>query len=186
MRVGHIDDRRRLQVFGEAINYNAYGESDQDVHITALHLYEIMIRYANPLDLLRHESIGQELNTLRESDFAQASNLKPFWEGPQGRAFLLPDEPWSRRVIGTLINTLATGQPQRAHAVFRPAGVKDFLVSVRSPLHLPYGAEVLCRQFGGDGRAGAAGIDRLPAEELDRFLTAYSDFRWGQTASGNE
>jgi hypothetical protein len=44
---------------------------------------------------------------------------------------------------------------------------------VRAPLIARRGADVLCRRFpGGDGRAGAAGIGRLPRERLDEFLAA--------------
>jgi hypothetical protein len=34
--------------------------------------------------------------------------------------------------------------------------------------------------FGGDGRAGAAGIDHLPADQMERFVAAFSSARWGR------
>ncbi len=178
-----LEDRRRLQTLGEAINYNAYGDSEQDVHITPAHLYEILIRYRNPLDLLEHESIGQELDALRQGDLRQAAALMPYWEDAHARAYLLPDAPWSRRAIGSLVNDFAAAQPQRAHAVLKTTGTGDFVVSVRAPLAAPGGAAALCRQFGGGGRAGAAGIDQLSAQQLQRFIQVLSATRWGEAGT---
>jgi len=172
-------DRHRLQTLGEAINYNAYGDSEQDVRITPAHLYQILIRYRDPLLLLEHESIGQELDALRQADLRQAAAVAPCWEDAAASAFVLPDAPWSRRVIGSLVNEFANARPQRAHAVLKATGAGGFVVSVRAPLGAPVGAAALCRLFGGGGRAGAAGIDQLPAQALDRFIQAFSVAHWG-------
>lgn len=176
-----VADRHRLQTLGEAINYNAYGDSEQDVHIAPAHLYEILIRYRDPLALLEHESIGQELSALRQDDFRQAAAVPPYWEDGGASVLVLPDTPWSRRVMGSLANEFAAAQPQRAHAVLKATAASDFVVSVRSPLAAMGGAAALCRQFGGGGRAGAAGIDHLPAPSLDRFIKAFSVAHWGAT-----
>lgn len=178
-----VADRRRLQTLGEAINYNAYGDSEQDVHIAPAHLYQILIRYRDPLVLLEQESIGQELDALRQADLRQAAAVSPCWEDASASAYLLPDAPWSRRVIGSLVNDLAAAQPRRAHAVLKDTGAGDFVVSVRAPLGTPGGAAALCRQFGGGGRAGAAGIDHLPAQEFERFIRAFSVARWGDAGA---
>lgn len=176
-------DRRRLQTLGEAINYNAYGDCEQDVHIAPTHLYQILIRYHDPLVLLEQESIGQELDALRQADLRQASAVSPCWEDASASAYLLPDAPWSRRVIGSLVNDLASAQPRRAHAVLKDSGAGDFVVSVRAPLGTPGGAAALCRLFGGGGRAGAAGIDHLPAQEFERFIRAFSLAQWGNAGA---
>lgn len=175
-----VEDRRRLQTLGEAINYNAYGDSEQDVHISPAHLYEILIRYRDPLVFLAHESIGAELDALRQEDLRQSAALAPYWEAAHASAYVLPDAPWSRRVIGSLVNDFAAAQPQRAHAVLKATGAGDYVVSVRAPLAAPGGAAAFCRRFGGGGRAGAAGIDHLPAQELERFIQAFSVTRWGE------
>lgn len=174
-----VADLRSLQTLGEAINYNSYGDHENDVHIAPAHLYEIMIRYRDPRVLLEHESIGQELDALRRADLQKAGAMTPYWENASASAHLLPDEPWSRRVIGTFVNDLAATRPWQAHAVLRDTGAGDFMVSVRAPLGEPGGAAALCRLFGGDGRAGAAGIDHLPARELERFIRAFSVAQWG-------
>ena len=54
------------------------------------------------------------------------------------------------------------------------------MVSVRAPLASPSGADALCSRFGGGGRARAAGIDGLPADDLKRFLAAFASTRWGE------
>lgn len=182
-----VEDRHRLQTLGEAINYNAYGDCEQDVYITPGRLYEIMIRYRDPLVLLEHESIGQELDALRQADLRQAGALSPCWEDAGACVYLLPDAPWSRRVIGSFVNDVASAQPRRAHAVLKYTSMGDLVISVRAPLSAPGGAATLCRQFGGGGRAGAAGVDHLPAQEITRFITAFSTARWGDvgTSTGN-
>jgi len=49
----------------------------------------------------------------------------------------------------------------------------NYLVSVRAPMTNKQGAADLCMQFPtGGGRAGAAGINDLPAESLDDFVAA--------------
>lgn len=51
-------DQRRLQALGEAINYNAYGDSIEDVHLSPQHLFSIMTRYSDPFAFLNHENVG--------------------------------------------------------------------------------------------------------------------------------
>lgn len=173
------EDRRRLQTLGEAINYNAYGDSAQDVLIAPAQLFPILMRYRHPLALLERESIAQELEALRQSDLRQAGATTPRWQDARTRVYMLPDASWSRRVIGTLVNQLANEQPEQAHAVLKAKGAGGLLVSVRAPLAAPGGAAALCRRFGGGGRAGAGGIDHLPEQELPRFMEALSLAHWG-------
>lgn len=174
-----IQDRGHLRRLGEAINYNAYGEEESDVFITPARLYETLLRYRDPLELLQHEPIAQQLDALRREDLRRAADLPPHWQNDRARAILLPDAGWSRRVIGCLANELARAEPGKAHAVLKAVRGDGYVVSVRAPLSAAGGARELCRRFGGAGRAGAAGIDRLPAQELDRFLEAFGTARWG-------
>lgn len=171
---------RRLQVLGEGINYNAYGDSLQDLHISPAQLYEKLIRYADPLGFLDGEAIGQELDALRQDDLRRAQDWPAYFQNAQVGVYLLPDAPWSRRVSGSFGNTLALADPQRAHAVLTPTAAGDLAVSVRAPLQSPAGAASFCQLFGGDGRAGAAGIDHLPAHHVERFVAAFSSARWGR------
>lgn len=173
-------DSLRLKSLGESINYNAYGDSEQDVWISPPHLYDRLVRYADPLKFLEHETVGQELQGRRAHDMQLAQTLAPYRQGPQTSVYLFPDAAWSRRVLGSMGNCLACSHPQRAHALIRPSGTGDFVVSVRAPLLAPIGAAEFCRAFGGDGRAAAAGIDHLPADQLDPLITAFSNVQWAQ------
>jgi hypothetical protein len=168
----------RLQALGESLNYNAYGDSRQDLLIDPEPLYRIMIRYADPMDFLRQEPVAQELDLMRHNDLQQARQIAPHWHDASGAVYLLPDAPWSRRIIGSLGNALALAEPGLAHALLKPTATGDMLVSVRAPLTAPYGTAALCRQFGGDGRAAAGGIDQLPAYKMEQFIQAFSVTQW--------
>ena len=65
-------ERRQLRQLGEGINYNAYGDDASDQHIAPQPLYARLARHAHPLELLRHDSIGSELDALRRTDLQQA------------------------------------------------------------------------------------------------------------------
>ncbi len=168
----------RLQALGESLNYNAYGDSRQDLLIDPEQLYRLMLGYADPMDFLRQEPVAQELDLRRHNDLQQARQMAPCWHNASGAVYLLPDAPWSRRIIGSLGNSLALAEPGLAHALLKPTANGDMLVSVRAPLTAPYGTAVLCRQFGGDGRAAAGGIDQLPAHKMEQFILAFSATQW--------
>lgn len=178
-----VADSARLRRLGEAINYNAYGDDESDVRIAPARLFVVLARYRDPLELLKHESIGNEIDALRLADLQQARACPALWEDARSSVRVLPDAPWSRRVLGCLGNELANAEPQRAHAVLKMQRGGAYAVSVRAPLALPSGAHELCGRFGGGGRARAAGIDDLPAADLDRFVEAFAAVRWGELAA---
>jgi hypothetical protein len=121
------------------------------------------------------------MDAQRRDDLARAAAVRPAHRDERGTVHVLPDAPWSRRVIGTLSNELARAQPQCAHAVLR-AGAQGWQISLRAPLQQPYGAAALARRFGGSGRAAAAAIDRLPSDALERFIVAFTATPWSPTA----
>lgn len=173
--------RAQLRRLGEGINYNAYGDAG-DLHIAPQALYARLARHADPLALLRADAIADELDALRRADLDLAQAQPLHVAGECARWVSLPDAAWSRRVIGSFANDLATRSPQRAHAVLladRQDGQGGHTVSLRAPLATPGGADALCRRFGGGGRAGAAGIDHLSAADLPRFLAALAAAPWG-------
>ena len=172
-------ERGLLRRLGEAINYNAYGDEPADQHIAPQQLYARLARFAHPLDAWRQDPIGAELDALRSADLQRALSLPLQAAGDGARVVTLPDAPWSRRVIGGLANALASADPQRAQAVLKAHPQGGFVVSLRAPVSAPAGADEFCRRFGGAGRAGAAGIDRLPAEEKQRFIEALARHGWG-------
>ena len=56
-----------------------------------------------------------------------------------------------------------------------------YLVSVRAPFEGRTGAEAVCSQFDtGGGREAAAGINRLPENEVERLIAALAAQYGGQ------
>jgi hypothetical protein len=170
--------RALLRMLGEAVNYNAYGDSESDVRIHPAALYRLLAHYDDPFDAIAHAPIVRELDALRRADLDRARALAPRQRDDRCMAVVLPDEPWSRRVLGPFANELAARNPQRAHAVLKELEGGGYAVSVRAPLASPQGADALAREFGGGGRVGAAGIDRLPASEVPRFLARLAATKW--------
>ncbi len=173
-------DRVRLRRLGEAINYNAYGEHESDVRIAPSQLYALLVRYRDPLQFVDDEPVAAELVALRAADLERALGIPAYWSGAAGSVHVLPDTCWSRRVIGSAANAWALAAPSRAHAVLRRRGDGSLVASVRAPIATPSGAGELCARFGGSGRKGAGGIDRLPIDDLDRFVQAFASMHWGR------
>lgn len=163
----------RLHELGEAINYNAYGESVDDLHYHPADLYRLIAPYRDPRHFIFDEPVFEVLKQAGAEDLARAEDLQPEFATDSAALYVLPDASWSRRVNGVFSNRLAQAEPQRAHAVLvaRPDG---YAVSVRAPRSNPVGAETLCLAFAtGGGRQAAAGINRLPREDLARFADAF-------------
>lgn len=170
------DERERLRTLGEAINYNAYGETEADLLLAPAQLRELLRPYRDPLEFLVREPVAQVLIARQRDDMDLASSVKPARVLQGGTLHVLPDAAWSRRVQGVFANALARAEPGHAHAVLCPSGPEAFMVSVRAPLQSPQGADALCRGFAtGGGRAAAAGIDVLPRERLESFIRAFDD-----------
>lgn len=176
---------RRLRALGQAINHNAYGDCEADVLIAPRLLFPRLLAHADPLDFLRSEPLAGELLARHAEDLSRAGACAPHAEGERGAVYLLPDDPWSRRVGGSLAHRLARQEPQRAHAVLRPhlraggeAGPPTWLVHVRAPLAQPNGAARLCRLFGGNGRALAGGINHLPDARVASFIDTFCHHDW--------
>lgn len=176
--------RDALKRLGEAVNYNAYGEQDDDCLIAPAELYRVLSRHRDPIAAIAAEPILARLDARREDDLALAGAQPPWHDDASGRIWLLPDAAWARRVIGPFANRMATDDPSRAHAVARRRADGSLDISVRSPIGRRRGANLLCARFGGGGRAAAAAIDALPAERFEPFVRAFSTMRWGETDQG--
>jgi hypothetical protein len=163
----------RLKELGECINYNAYGASVDDLNYHPADLYQVLSKYPDPFQFISGEPVFEVLRAARADDLWRAGEIEAALADSICALYVLPDAAWSRRVSGTFVNQLATAHAARAHAVLVTRD-KGFIVSVRSPIAAPHGADALCRAFGGDGRAGAAGIDFLPADDYARFVAAFT------------
>jgi hypothetical protein len=168
----------RLRELGECINYNAYGETIDDLHYHPADLYQTLSRYRHPREFIEGEPVFEVLRNACQDDLCRAETVAPALAEAGCALYVLPDAAWSRRVSGHFVNRLAQQYPGRAHAVAVARG-DTYTVSVRAAAMNPRGADELCLKFdGGGGRKGAAGINRLPAADLDRFIeefrTAYA------------
>lgn len=163
----------RLHELGECLNYNAYGDTLDDLHYPPAELYGTMSPYGDPRHFIHDEPVYEVLRSAYAEDLARAEEVRPHAEGRGYAVYLLPEAAWSRRVSGAYGNRLAQHHPQRAHAVLVARG-SDYVVSVRAPVARPSGASALCKPFAtGGGREGAAGINRLPEHDLERFIAAF-------------
>jgi len=167
-----------VENLGNYVNYNGYGPSIEDLHFAPAELFRRLRPYADPLAFIAddRETFGKLEEGFR-GDMGMAAALRPMHETASAAVFLLPDEPWARRVSGVYSNDLVNLHPARAHAVLTEIGGGDLLVSVRAPLANRTGADEICRQFPtGGGRKAAAGINRLAREDLARFIDVFCSF----------
>jgi hypothetical protein len=163
----------RLHELGDCLNYNAYGETLDDLHYHPADLYQALARYRDPRHFIFDEPVFNVLRNAFAEDLYHAAEVAPDHADDAISVHVLPDAAWSRRVNGIYGNRLAQANPKLAHAVLvtRPGG---YSVSVRAPLERPRGAAALCEQFEtGGGREAAAGINLLPQSELERFVRAF-------------
>ncbi len=168
------DDLTLLQELGIYLNYNGYGSTLDDLWFPPAVLFRRLHPYADPLEFIAADEAFRILKEGYHSDMARCAALRPERETPGHGLYLLPAEPWARRVGGVLANRLAQSAPERAHALLTRKPEGGFVVSVRAPLAQPTGAEVLCRGFPtGGGRRAAAGINHLPESAFDAFVGAF-------------
>lgn len=151
-----------LRELGEAINYNAYGDSADDVLVRPAALALLVRPHRQPLAFLAAEPAARALVQCQREDLALAGTQPPLAEFAGGSVVLLPDVRWARRVQGVFANALSQRAPQRAHAVLREHAGGGFMVNVRVPQRATgrrAAVPGLCRR----GRAGGGRGHRLPA-----------------------
>jgi len=163
-----------LQQLGTLINYNGYGTSLNDLYFPPAQLYQAITPYENPFDFIAQSSAYPILAQGYADDIKQAENLEVYSQTLSSAVFMLPDEPWTRRVSGVYGNVLARQHPNRAHALLTILADKTYRISVRAPLSHKTGADKLCMQFPtGGGRKAAAGINALPSHQVNDFIQAF-------------
>lgn len=160
-----------LRRLGQCLNYNAYGDEVSELLVDPEQLSRRMRPFRDPLAFARDDPTLARLEAAMREDMALARVVTPYSAADGVVVIVLPDEPWSRRVSGTIAHAVARDAPDHAHAVLTP-GEGAFTVSIRAPLNAPQRAMEVAKRFGGGGRAGAAGIDGLPADRMDDFVSA--------------
>lgn len=163
-----------LQEIGELFNYNGYGTTIEDLHYHPADLYRAVRPFADPLDFYASTDIVRILRDGFAEDIAMAEGQKNILPDQPHRIYHLPAAPWARRIAGVFSNRKARERREAAHAIIVDNGDTTFQVSVRAPLNDKKNADELCRHFpSGGGRAGAAGINHLPADMFDGFIEAF-------------
>jgi hypothetical protein len=167
----------QLQELGELFNYNGYGAVIEDLYYQPKDLYQAIKPYDNPFAFIEN---SKELVALREGyrqDIDSAMQLKEMPATGKNRVYILPDTPWARRVTGVFSNFRAREKPDAAHAVITEDKNNTLRISVRAPLNDRRDADTLCKLFPtGGGRKSAAGINSLPADQLEKFLEKFLSF----------
>lgn len=171
------EEIKQFKLLGECINYNGYGATLDDLHITPHALSEELRGYTDPMDYILDEAGSySKLSAGYQSDLQQAQSLQPIETDQFVALYALPNEAWARRVSGVFANQLASENPERAHAMLTDKSNGNYLVSVRAPLNRKEGADQLCLQFPtGGGRKAAAGINDLPTDQLGGFIEKFRE-----------
>lgn len=165
------DDSNALCDLGTYINYNGYGSDLNDLHFKPAELYQTLYESGSPFEFIINNPDFLKLRGGYNDDMAAAAALEPIRADDICAIYSLPDAAWARRISGVFGNDLARQYPDRAHAVLTEKANGNYLVSVRAPLSNKQGAVDICRQFPtGGGRAAAAGINDLPADQLVLFM----------------
>lgn len=169
-------DVEALRELGILVNYNGYGPSLDDLHFHPATLYRELYELRDPLRVVREQTpTFRRLQQGYAADSSAAASLVPEILTDRLGVYVLPDQPWARRISGVFSNDLTNASPDRAHAVLSAKPDGGFVVSVRAPLNRREGADALCRQFPtGGGRAAAAGINHLPDDQQEAFLKAFA------------
>jgi hypothetical protein len=177
-------EREALREAGELLNYNAYGESPEDVLFAPLEVAERMSAFRDPSAFLKDSGLIEPLRRQLQEDEREMVGLSPIDSLPGATLYTLPGEAWARRLGSTFANRVALAEPGRAVAILHPLHDGAYQVSIRAPrgpqkkgTHdrkdaVP--AATLAREFpSGGGRALAAGINHLPAENVEAFTRRF-------------
>lgn len=162
----------RWRALGECLNYNAYGLREEDLVYHPAELYRALAPCATPDAFLDTRPHFNALVAARAADLERAGAVAPRFGTPGATLHVLPDARWAHRVFGSFANHLAAEDPQRAHAVATTQPDGTLCLSLRVPAGAGPSAHDLVAPFGGGGRRGAAGVDRLPSNRLDELIGA--------------
>jgi len=156
-----------LRALGECLNYNAYGECEEDLYFRPAELASRLAPYDNPVTFMQADPAYSILKSGFADDLNQAMAVRPHHASVSTAIYILPDAAWARRVSGAFANHLAVAYPTRAHAILTINRDARFTVSIRAPLAIARHADLVAIAFeGGGGRASAAGINRLAANQI--------------------
>lgn len=171
-------EAQALRRAGILLNYNAYGEQPGDQLFPAADLAARMEPYREALDFCMAGEVFGPLAEQFASDEEAFGSLDPLVDAPRAKAFVVPDAAFARRYAATWANERANRNPEEALAVLHALPDGAYRISLRSPRSsgIVPAASDLASEFGGGGRRLAAGIDALPAADLERFARRFADY----------
>jgi len=164
--------KKNIKELGTLINYNGYGATIDDLHYHPAKLYEVLLPYSSPFDVIADkDSPFYVLRQAYQEDMETALSVSAMHRSHILSVFELKESSASRRISGVYGNLLANQTPESAHAVLTKNDDGTYTVSLRAPLQNKQGASAICSQFAtGGGREAAAGINALPHSELALFI----------------
>jgi len=163
----------QLKTLGILLNYNGYGSSIEDLYFPPANLYLRVKPYTSPFDFIAKDDAYKTLEDGYQDDRDRVEAINPETTNDTFALYILPNDPFARRISGVYANELARANPDRAHALLSELDDGTYQVSLRAPLNNREGADDVCRQFDtGGGRKAAAGVNHLPVSEVDRFKSA--------------
>ena len=163
-----------LERLGISLNYYAYGSTTSDLCIDPADLVQQMLPFGDPVEFSRHSPAYAQLAARYEEDMQRARALRPARQVPGAAVVVLHDVARARRTIGMLANDLMQAQPDCAIAIIAPKAQGGYTVSVRFPGGSRVTLDEFCHGLKTDGgRKLAAGINHLPAADVDRLAAIF-------------
>jgi hypothetical protein len=157
-------DLEVLRELGECLNYNAYGESVEDLHFHPAALYRRLRHFADPLVFAARAPEFDLLRGAYASDLQRARALPGLRRGEGCIVVFMPDEAWQAGSgHSPTTSQLSSGRRWRC---WSPRG--GYRVSLRAPQNVASEPGSAVRT--GSGRERAAGIQFLPKQDVERLL----------------
>lgn len=171
------EEQSQLREIGETLNYNGYGETKEDLNIWPADLYADLKNWSQPFDYYLNSEIFKNLQNQKSKDENILGQSQKLFDCSVGNITLLPKGPSSKRMSGIFSNDLVHSEPEKAHAIFTHLDDDSgYRISIRAPLNKLENADTLAKRFPtGGGRAGAAGVNELPHDQLDNFYQAFEE-----------
>ncbi|MGH8741573.1 MAG: acetyltransferase, partial [Burkholderiales bacterium] len=92
------DELPALERLGVALNYNAYGETEDDLFFPPKELHLRLAAYRDPRDFVASDEAFRVLCGGYDSDLRRAAALLPAHASPHAALYALPQARWARRV----------------------------------------------------------------------------------------
>jgi hypothetical protein len=168
--------REDLRNLGELLNYNAYGEIE-DALFAPLDIATALEGFSDPLAFFQKSGIFAPLAAQLKQDATESDHLSPWKTQAQAQVYRVPNLPWARRYGATWMNRLIRLHPDIGLAIFQEKADGNYLVSLRAPQQgdkTIWSAATFAERFPtGGGRVQAAGINSLPANQLNDCVNAF-------------